>query len=43
MNTKEPMTGPYSEPEPPMRVANTTLPENTKPMDSRGTMPKSIA
>ena len=30
MNTKEPITGPYSEPEPPISVAKMTLPENTK-------------
>src|SRR6185503_10655461 len=43
MNTDEPMIGPYSEPEPPISVANTTLPENTKLIASSGTMPNSIA
>src|SRR6185369_8092522 len=37
MKTTEPITGPYSEPEPPISVANTTFPEVTKLSDSSGT------
>src|SRR5262249_39573245 len=40
---RAPMSGPKSEPLPPISVANTTLPEATKPIASSGTMPKSMA